>query len=78
MKKSCPYHKGSVKHSLGECGMLRRFYNKPDPSTEGGNKKAPSDGEDDKGDIFPNVHNCYMIFGSDAVNLSSKQRKKER
>lgn len=58
--------------------MLRRFYNKPDPSTEGGNKKAPSDGEDDKGDGFPDMHNCYMFFGGDTVNLSLRQRKQER
>jgi hypothetical protein len=62
LEDSCPYHKGSVKHTLGECDMLRRFYNKPDPSAEGGNKKAPYDGDDDnKGDDFPDVHNCYMI-----------------
>jgi hypothetical protein len=36
LKESFPYNKGSVKHSLGECDMLRRFYNKPDPSAEGG------------------------------------------
>lgn len=61
LKESFPYHKGLVKHSLGECDMLRRFYNKPDPSAEGGNKKAPGDG-DDKGDGFPDIHNWYMIF----------------
>jgi hypothetical protein len=77
LKESCPYHKGLVKHSLGECDMLRRFYNKPDPMAEGGNKKAPSDGEDDKGNGFLDVHNCYMILRSDAVNLSSRQLKQE-
>jgi hypothetical protein len=40
LKESYPYHKGLVKHTLGECDMLRRFYNKPGPSAEGGNKKA--------------------------------------
>jgi hypothetical protein len=45
-------------------------------SLSGGNKKAPGDG-DDKGDDFPNVHNCYMILGGDVVNHSSKQRKQE-
>jgi hypothetical protein len=62
LKESCPYHKGPVKHTLGECDMLRCFYNKPGPSAEGGNKKALDNREDDKGDGFPDVHNCYMIF----------------
>jgi hypothetical protein len=75
LKESCPYHKGPVKHSLGECDMLRRFYNKPSPSAKGGNKKVPDGGDDNKDDGFPDVHNCYMIFEGDTVNLSSRQRK---
>jgi hypothetical protein len=79
LKESCPYHKGPVKHTLGECVMLRCFYNKPDPSAEGGNKKTPDARyDDDKGDDFPDVHNCYMTFGGDTVNVSSRQRKQER
>jgi hypothetical protein len=78
LKESCPYHKGPVKHSLDECDMLRCFYNKPGPSAEGGSKKALDNRDDDKGDGFPNVHNCYMIFGRDTVNHSSRQRKQER
>jgi hypothetical protein len=43
-----------------------------------GNKKAPDTRDnDDKGDSFPNVHNCYMIFGGDTVNMSPRQRKQE-
>jgi hypothetical protein len=42
LKESCPYHKGPVKHSLGECDMLCRYYNKPSPSVEGGSKKVPT------------------------------------
>jgi hypothetical protein len=79
LKDSCLYHKGLVKHTLGECDMLRRFYNKPGPSTEGGNRKAPDagDDDDDKGDGFPSVHNYYMIFWGDTINMSSRQRKQE-
>jgi hypothetical protein len=62
LKESFPYHKGPVKHSLGGCDMLRRFYNKSGPSVGGESKKAPDSGDDDKGDGFPNVDNCYMIF----------------
>jgi hypothetical protein len=45
---------------------------------EGGSKKAPDNGDNDKGDGFPDVHNCYIIFGVDTVNLSSRQCKHER
>jgi hypothetical protein len=36
LKESCPYHKGPVKHTLEECDMLRRYFNKAGPSTEDG------------------------------------------
>jgi hypothetical protein len=36
LKESCPYHKGPVKHTLEECDMLRRYFNKAGPSAEGG------------------------------------------
>ena len=47
LKELCPYHKGPVKHTLGECDMLWCLYNKPGPFTEGGNRKAPNTGDDD-------------------------------
>jgi hypothetical protein len=36
LKELCPYHRGPVKHTLEECDMLRRYFNKAGPSTEGG------------------------------------------
>jgi hypothetical protein len=36
LKDSCPNHRGPVKHNLEECDMLRRYFNKAGPSTEGG------------------------------------------
>jgi hypothetical protein len=69
---------GLVKHTLGECDMLRCFYNKPSPSTEEGSKKGLGGEEDNKGDGFPNVYSCYMIFGGPIIDLSSRQRKLER
>jgi hypothetical protein len=36
LKESCPYHRGPVKHTLEECDMLRRYFNKAGPSVEGG------------------------------------------
>jgi hypothetical protein len=70
LRESCPYHKGPVKHTLGECDLLRRFYNNLGPLTKEVKKKGPSDGDDDKGEEFPNIHNCYMIFWGPSVNFS--------
>ena len=28
LKKPCPYHKGSVNHTLEQCKMLRKYYNR--------------------------------------------------
>jgi hypothetical protein len=36
LKESCPYYRGPVKHTLEECDMLRRYFNKAGPSAEGG------------------------------------------
>jgi hypothetical protein len=36
LKESCPYHRGPIKHTLEECDMLRRYFNKDGPPTEGG------------------------------------------
>jgi hypothetical protein len=45
LKESCPYHRGPVKHTLEECDMLQRYFNKARPSAEdgkdpGNNKKG--------------------------------------
>jgi hypothetical protein len=34
LKESCPYHRGLVKHTLEECDMLRRYFNKAGPLAE--------------------------------------------
>jgi hypothetical protein len=36
LMESCPYHRGPVKHILKECDMLRHYFIKAGPSTEGG------------------------------------------
>jgi hypothetical protein len=75
LKESCPYHKGPVKQILSECYMLQ-LLQQAQPLNGRGNKKVPDCGDnDDKGDGFPDVHNCYIIFGGDTVNMSSRQRK---
>jgi hypothetical protein len=67
LRESCPYHKGPVKHALTGCNMLWRFYNKLDPSAK-----------DDKGDEFPNVHNCYMIFGAHCQPILEAMKKEHQ
>jgi hypothetical protein len=77
LKESCPYHRGPVKHTLEECDMLRRYFNKAGPSVEGGkdqgNNKKGGDGEEE----FPEVHNCFMIYVGQVANVSARHRKQE-
>jgi hypothetical protein len=70
LKESCPYHRGPVKHTLEECDMLWRYFNKAGPrqQQEGG----------DKEEEFPEVHNCFMIYGGHVANASARHRKQER
>jgi hypothetical protein len=44
LKQSCPYHRGPVKHTLEECDMLRRYFNKARPSAEGGKDQGNNKG----------------------------------
>jgi hypothetical protein len=61
LKESCPYHRGPVKHTLEECDMLRRYFNKVGPPTEGGKDQGNNNKGGDKEEEFPEVHNCFMI-----------------
>jgi hypothetical protein len=77
LKESCPYHRGPVKHTLEECDMLQRYFNKAGPSAEGGkdqgNNQKGGNGEEE----FPEVHNCFMIYGGQVANASARPRKQE-
>jgi hypothetical protein len=77
LKESCPYHRGPVKHTLEECDMLRRYFNKAGPSAEGGKDQGNNKGGD-KEEEFPEVHNCFMIYGGQVPNASARHRKQER
>ena len=48
LKKSCPYHKGSVNHTLEQCEMLRKYYNRIAHHDEGKKKNADDKGGDDE------------------------------
>jgi hypothetical protein len=77
LKESCPYHWGPVKHTLEECDMLRRYFNKAGPSAEAGKDQGNNKGGD-KEEEFPEVHNYFMIYGGQVANASARHRKQER
>jgi hypothetical protein len=74
LKKPCPYHKMPVNHTLEQCDMLKRFYGRAAAKDD----EAKKDGGD--GDVggLPAVENVFLIFGGPTVDMSSRQRKRER
>jgi hypothetical protein len=78
LKESCPYHQGPVKHTLEECVMLRRYFHKAGPPAEGGRAHNNDKKEDHKAEEFPEVHDCFMIYGGQVANTSARHRKQER
>jgi hypothetical protein len=77
LKKSWPYQQGPVKHTLEECVMLRRYFHRAGPPAEGG-KGHDNDKEGNKAEEFPEVHDCFMIYGGQVANASARHRKQER
>ena len=73
LKKPCPYHKGSVNHTLEQCDMLRRYFNRLGRKDEA-TKKDVGDKSDDG---YPSVENVFFIFGRPTANMSPRQRKRE-
>jgi hypothetical protein len=78
LKEPCPYHQGPVKHTLEECVMLRRYFHKTEPPAEDGKGHDNDKKEGGKEEGFPEVHNCFMIYGGQAANASAWHRKQER
>jgi hypothetical protein len=78
LKESCPYHQGPVKHTLEECVMLRRYFHKTGPPAEGGKGQDNDKKEGNKGEEFPEVHGCFMIYSGRVANASARHRKQER
>jgi hypothetical protein len=73
-----PLSQGPVKHTLEECDILRRYFNKAGPSAEGGKDQGNNKKGGDKEEEFPEVHNCFMIYGGQVANASARHRKQER
>jgi hypothetical protein len=78
LKESCLYHRGPVKHTLEECNMLRCYFNKAGPSAKDGKDQSNNKKGGDREEEFPEVHNCFMIYGGQMANASARHRKQER
>jgi hypothetical protein len=74
LKKPCPYHKTPVNDTLEQCDMLKRFYGRAAAKDD----EAKNDGGDGDAGGFPTVENVFLIFGGPTVDMSSRQRKRER
>jgi hypothetical protein len=78
LKESCPYHRGPVEHTLEECNILRRYFIKAGPSAEGGKDQGNNKKGGDKEEEFPEVRDCFMIYGGQVANASARHHKQER
>jgi hypothetical protein len=78
LKESFSYHQGPVKHTLEECVMLRRYFHKVGPPAEGGRGHNNDKKEGNQAEEFPEVHDCFMIYGGQVANASARHRKQER
>jgi hypothetical protein len=74
LKKPCPYHKTPVNHTLEQCDMLKQFYGRA-AAKDG---EAKKDGGDGDAGGFPVVENVFLIFGGPTVDMSRRQRNRER
>jgi hypothetical protein len=77
LKESCPYPRDPVKHTLEECDMIRRYFNKAGPSVEDGKDPGNNKKGGDKEEEFPEVHNCFMIYDRQVENASARHHKQE-
>jgi hypothetical protein len=57
-----------------QCDILKRFYGR----TAAKDDEAKKDGGDGDAGGFPAVENVFLIFGGPTVDMSSRQRKRER
>jgi hypothetical protein len=74
LKQTCPYHKTPVNHTLEQCDMLKKYYNRA-AAKDG---EAKKDGGDGDAGGFPAVENVFLIFKEPTVDMSNSQCKRER
>jgi hypothetical protein len=79
LEKPCMYHWGPVKHTLKECGMMKRYFSGGAPGKGDLGKRPKEDKGDDKekDDDFSIINNCFMIFGGPVAYDSRSQHKLE-
>jgi hypothetical protein len=58
--------------------MLQRYFHKAEPPVEGGKGHDNDKKEGNKADEFPEVHDCFMIYGGQVANASARHRKQKR
>jgi hypothetical protein len=58
--------------------MLQRYFHKAGPPAEGGKGQDSDKKEGNKAEEFPEVHDCFMIYGRQVTNASTRHRKQER
>ncbi|CAN6346887.1 unnamed protein product [Urochloa humidicola] len=73
LNKPCPYHKAPVAHTLEQCEMLKKYYNRA--AAKDDNAKKDAGGKDGNG--FPVVENVFFIFGGPTTNMTPRQCKRE-
>jgi hypothetical protein len=66
LKEPCPYYKGPMNHNLKDCHMLRRYFESLGIKKD--DKKEDPKG-DDKDEGFPEIHDCFMIYGGPSTHL---------
>jgi hypothetical protein len=74
LKKSCPYHKTPVNHTLEQSDMLKKYYSRA-AAKDG---EAKKDGGDRDAGGFATVENVFLIFRGPTVDMFSSERKRER
>jgi hypothetical protein len=72
IKKPCPYRKGKVNHTLEECDMLHKYFNRLGHKDEA---KKEKDEEGNGGVGYPSVENVFFIFGEPTTNMTARQCK---
>jgi hypothetical protein len=68
LKEPCSYHKCPTNHNLEGCHMLRRYFESIGIKKD--DKKEDPKG-DDKDEGFPEVLDCFMIYGGPSTRLST-------
>jgi hypothetical protein len=67
LKKTCPYHKTLVNHTLEQCDMLKKYYSRVAAKED----ETKKDGGDGGVNGFPTVENIFLIFRGPTVDMSS-------